>query len=207
MIVVMKKGASADEIQHMVKRIESMGLKAHVIEGTERTVIAAIGEKREQAKHSLEGGPAVDDVLPILAPYKVASREVKPESTVVCTGSLSVGGSRLGIIAGPCSVENEEQILSTAKAVKAAGATALRGGAFKPRTSPYSFQGLQEEGVPYRIAVLLDGNALMQALGLPPGPLVGRLLDAIHEAQGSGEITSRENALDLARRLLSRNAF
>ena len=147
MIVVMKKGASAEEVQHMVERVEAMGLKAHVIEGTERTVIAAIGEKRESAKHSLESGPAVEDVLPILAPYKVASLEVKPERTVVSTGSLSVGGSHLGVMAGPCSVENEEQIFSTARAVKAAGATALRGGAFKPRTSPYSFQGLKEEGL------------------------------------------------------------
>lgn len=147
MIVVMEPDANATHIQHMVQQIEGMGLKAHVIHGTERTVIAAIGEKREQAKESLESGPGVASVVPILAPYKVASREVKSEPTQVVAGSLRCGAGTVGVIAGPCSVENEEQILSTARAVKRAGATALRGGAFKPRTSPYSFQGMKEEGL------------------------------------------------------------
>ena len=147
MIVVMEKGASDEQIQHMVERVEGLGLKSHVIHGTERTVIAAIGEKREQTKESLESGYGVAEVMPILAPYKVASREVKPEPTQVTAGSLVVGNSVLGVIAGPCSVESEEQIIATARAVKAAGATGLRGGAFKPRTSPYSFQGLKEEGL------------------------------------------------------------
>lgn len=147
MIVVMEKGATNDQVQHMVERVEGLGLKAHVIVGTERTVIAAIGEKRSQMKESLESGPGVAEVVPILAPYKVASREVKPEPTQVKVGSLTVGAGVVGVIAGPCSVENEEQILATARGVKAAGATALRGGAFKPRTSPYSFQGLKEEGL------------------------------------------------------------
>ena len=123
-----------------------MGLKAHPIYGTERTVIAAIGEKRDEFRQSLESGPGVAEVVPILAPYKVASREVKPEPTVVRAGSLAVGNSHVGMIAGPCSVESEEQTLATARAVKAAGATALRGGAFKPRTSPYSFQGPEGRG-------------------------------------------------------------
>lgn len=147
MIVVMEKGATADQIQHMAQRIEQLGLKAHVIHGTERTVIAAIGEKRAETKESLESGPGVAEVMPILAPYKVASREVKSEPTQVRAGSLTVGGGICGVIAGPCSVESEEQILNSARAVKAAGATALRGGAFKPRTSPYSFQGMKEEGL------------------------------------------------------------
>jgi 3-deoxy-7-phosphoheptulonate synthase len=147
MIVVMKKGATQAEINQMVRRIEGLGLKAHVIVGTERTVIAAIGEKREETKQSLESGEGVAEVVPILAPYKIASREVKQETTLVKAGSLTVGGRRVGVIAGPCSVENEHQILSTAQAVKQAGATALRGGAFKPRTSPYAFQGLKEEGL------------------------------------------------------------
>lgn len=147
MIVVMQRGASQQQVQHMVERVEGLGLKAHVIVGAERTVIAAVGEKREQMKESLESGPGVAEVLPILAPYKVASREVKPEPTQVVAGSLRVGAGVLGIIAGPCSVESEQQIVSTAKAVKAAGATGLRGGAFKPRTSPYSFQGLKEDGL------------------------------------------------------------
>jgi 3-deoxy-7-phosphoheptulonate synthase len=147
MIVVMEKGASKDQIDHMVQRVEGLGLKAHVIVGAERTVIAAIGEKRSQMKENLESGPGVAEVVPILAPYKVASREVKKEPTQVVAGSLKVGAGVLGVIAGPCSVESKEQILECARAVKEAGATALRGGAFKPRTSPYSFQGMKEEGL------------------------------------------------------------
>ncbi len=147
MIVVMKKEATPKDVQHMVQRIESLGLKAHVIVGTERTVIAAVGDDRKTHKESLESGPGVAEVMPILAPYKVASLEVKREPTTVRAGSLTVGNGTIGVIAGPCSVETEAQILATAQAVKAAGATALRGGAFKPRTSPYSFQGLKEEGL------------------------------------------------------------
>jgi 3-deoxy-7-phosphoheptulonate synthase len=147
MIVVMEPDANAAQIQHMVHQIEGMGLRAHVIHGTERTVIAAIGEKREQAKESLESGAGVAAVVPILAPYKVASREVKAEPTQVVAGSLTVGSGTVGVIAGPCSVESEQQLLETARAVKRAGATALRGGAFKPRTSPYSFQGMKEDGL------------------------------------------------------------
>ena len=147
MIVVMKKGATPEEIQHVIRQVERLGLKAHPIFGTERTVIAAIGEKRDEFRQSLESGPGVAEVVPILAPYKVASREVKSEPTVVLAGSLAVGNSHVGMIAGPCSVEDEEKTIATARAVKAAGATALRGGAFKPRTSPYSFQGLKEEGL------------------------------------------------------------
>ncbi|MCE9552762.1 MAG: 3-deoxy-7-phosphoheptulonate synthase [Planctomycetes bacterium] len=147
MIVVMKQGATPDQVQHMVRQVESLGLKAHVIVGAERTVIAAVGVKRDGNKESLESGPGVAEVVPISAPYKVASREVKPERTVVTAGSLSVGGNQIGVIAGPCSVETEKQILACAVAVREAGATALRGGAFKPRTSPYSFQGLKEDGL------------------------------------------------------------
>ena len=147
MIVVMKNGASSEEIAETVERIKALGLKAHVIEGTERTVVAAIGEKREEMKEALESGGGVEEVMPILAPYKVASLEVKPEPTVVTAGGLSIGGHSVGVIGGPCSVESEEQLMTSAHAVKAAGATALRGGAFKPRTSPYSFQGMKEEGL------------------------------------------------------------
>lgn len=147
MIVVMKKNASPAEVKHVVDLVESMNLKSHVIVGTERTVVAAVGDERKQAKASLEAAPGVAEVVPILAPYKIASRELKPEPTQVVAGSLRVGAGHCGVIAGPCSVESAEQILSSAHAVKAAGATALRGGAFKPRTSPYSFQGLKEEGL------------------------------------------------------------
>jgi 3-deoxy-7-phosphoheptulonate synthase len=147
MIVVMRRGAKEEDVQHMIQQVESLGLKPTVLRGTERTVIAAIGDERQAPVGVLESGPGVDEVLPVLAPYKLASVETKAEPTVVRAGSLTVGGGHLGIIAGPCSVESEEQIVSTAKAVKAAGATALRGGAFKPRTSPYSFQGMKEKGL------------------------------------------------------------
>ncbi len=148
MIVVMRRDAQEQDIQHMIEQVQSLGLKPHVLRGTERTVIAAIGDERAAAGIGvLESGPGVDEVLPVLAPYKLASVETKSEKTVVRAGSLAVGNGHLGIIAGPCSVESEEQIVGTARAIKKAGATALRGGAFKPRTSPYSFQGMKEEGL------------------------------------------------------------
>src|SRR3990170_2375143 len=148
MIVVMRRDAKEEDVQHMIKQVESLGLKPHVLRGTERTVIAAIGDERAAASVGvLESGRGVDEVLPVLAPYKLASLETRSEPTVIRAGSLTIGGGHLGVIAGPCSVESEEQIVATARAVKKAGATALRGGAFKPRTSPYSFQGLKEEGL------------------------------------------------------------
>jgi 3-deoxy-7-phosphoheptulonate synthase len=147
MIVVMRRNAPEQDIQHMIKQVESLGLKPTVLRGTERTVIAAIGDERNAPAGILESGPSVDEVLPVLAPYKIASLETKSEPTVVRAGSLTIGGGHLGVIAGPCSVENEEQIVASAHAIKKSGATALRGGAFKPRTSPYSFQGLKEEGL------------------------------------------------------------
>jgi len=147
MIVVMKPGSSQKQIDHMIERIEEMGLRSHVIVGTDRTVIAALGEKRDGAKQALETGEGVEKVVPILAPYKMASTEVKKERTVVKSHDLKVGNCHIGIIAGPCSVESREQILEVAHIVKEAGAAGLRGGAFKPRTSPYSFQGLKEKGL------------------------------------------------------------
>ncbi len=147
MIVVMKRHATEDMVQKMAARVEAMGLKAHVIVGTERTVIAAIGEKRNGERETLESCEEVEKVVPILAPYKVASREIKGEGTVVQARDLRLGGGHIGVIAGPCSVECEDQIMECAAQVKAIGAKGLRGGAFKPRTSPYSFQGLKEEGL------------------------------------------------------------
>lgn len=147
MIVVMKPGASQPQIDHVVQSIEQLGLRSHVIVGTERTVIAALGEKRDGAKQALETGEGVEKVVPILAPYKMASTEVKKEPSVIKVRDLVVGGGHIGVIAGPCSVESRQQILDIAHRVKEAGATGLRGGAFKPRTSPYSFQGLKEKGL------------------------------------------------------------
>jgi 3-deoxy-7-phosphoheptulonate synthase len=181
MIVVMKQGAPQADIEHVVGQVHRLGLKAHVIVGEERTVIAVVGQEREEAKASLESGPSVSEVLPILAPYKIASREVKREPTVVRAGSLAVGNHRIGVIAGPCSVESEEQILSTAHAVKAAGATALRGGAFKPRTSPYAFQGLKEEGLKL-LAAARDATGLAvvtEVMSTDDVPLVARYADVL----------------------------
>lgn len=147
MIVVMKPNTSSEETAVAAKTIERMGFKTHIIVGTERTVIAAIGDDRQGDQATIESSPHVEKVLPILAPYKIASRETRTEPTVVRARDLVIGGGHIGVIAGPCSVENEEQILDSARKVKAAGATGLRGGAFKPRTSPYAFQGLKDVGL------------------------------------------------------------
>lgn len=147
MIVVMKKGSSPEAIAAMTARVEDLGMKAHVIEGTERTVIAAVGSESDNVRQTLAAYEEVEQVVAILAPYKIASREAKSEPTVVQTGSLTVGNGTVGIIAGPCSVEGEKDIIEIARIVKESGATALRGGAFKPRTSPYSFQGYKKEGL------------------------------------------------------------
>jgi 3-deoxy-7-phosphoheptulonate synthase len=147
MIVVMKPFASQEMIDRMSKRVEGLGMKPHVIVGVERTVIAATGSERDGVQAELEACEEVEKVMPILAPYKIASRETRRDPTIVTAGSLTVGGGQIGVIAGPCSVESEEQIMLVAAQVKEAGATALRGGAFKPRTSPYAFQGMKEAGL------------------------------------------------------------
>lgn len=147
MIVVMQAGASKAQINSVIEHIEALGLASNVIVGTERTVVAALGEKRDGAKESLETIEGVEKVVPILAPYKMASTEVKKEPTRIEVLGLKVGAGHVGVIAGPCSVESREQILEVAHIVREAGATGLRGGAFKPRTSPYSFQGLKEKGL------------------------------------------------------------
>ncbi|MBX9678143.1 MAG: 3-deoxy-7-phosphoheptulonate synthase [Gemmataceae bacterium] len=147
MIVVMKAGAKPHEVDHVVQEVERLGLKSHIIVGSDRTVIAALGEKRDGAKQALETAAGVEKVMPILAPYKMASTEVKKEPTIVPSLGLKVGGGTIGVIAGPCSVESKEQILQVARIVREAGAAGLRGGAFKPRTSPYSFQGMKEKGL------------------------------------------------------------
>ena len=128
MIVVLKPGVKQETVDTLARRIEEMGLKAHVIVGTERTVIAAIGEKRNGEQQTLEAYEEVDKVIPILAPYKVASLEIKAEPTVVQARDLVIGGGHIGVIAGPCSVESEEQIMQVAVQIKEAGATGLRGG-------------------------------------------------------------------------------
>ncbi len=181
MIVVMEPNATDADVEATVQRVESMGLKANVIVGTERTVVAAIGDKREHFKESIESSSGVSAVVPIAAPYKMASREVKQHASQVRVLDFVAGAGEVGMIAGPCSVENEEQILSTARAVKAAGATGLRGGAFKPRTSPYSFQGLKEDGLKMLAAARDETNLAIftEVMGTDDVDLVARYADVL----------------------------
>jgi len=149
MIIVMKPHATKEQIQHVIDLVREFGLKDHPIYGTDRTVIACIGDKRGVDKGAIENAPMVEKIMPILSPYKMASREVRQERTEIAIGpsGATLGGQTVGVIAGPCAVESLEQLMQTARAVKEAGAIALRGGAWKPRTSPYDFQGLQQEGL------------------------------------------------------------
>ncbi len=149
MVVVMKAGASQEQVDHVVGLVREMGLREHVIVGTERTVVACIGDDRQKDRTKFETIDGVDRVVPILAAYKMASREVQKERTTIPVNGMRLGGNRVGVIAGPCSVESRSQLLEIAHGVKEAGAAGLRGGAFKPRTNPYAFQGLAEEGLEY----------------------------------------------------------
>jgi 3-deoxy-7-phosphoheptulonate synthase len=148
MIVVMKPDASQDQIDYVVQEVRGMGLKDQIIKGSELSVVAVIGDDRKKDRQLFETLPGVDKVVEILAPYKLSSIEVKPERTqVALNAECVIGGRAVHVIAGPCSVESEQQILTAARGVRAAGATALRGGAWKPRTNPYSFQGHGEDGL------------------------------------------------------------
>jgi 3-deoxy-7-phosphoheptulonate synthase len=149
MIVVLEPGISQVDQQKVIDRIESFGLKAHVSVGKERTVIGAIGDERLLADQTLESFPGVEKVIPILKPYKLVSREFQPEDTVIDVLGEKIGGVKIQVAAGPCSVESQAQVLDSAIPVKEAGAAFLRGGAFKPRTSPYTFQGLGHDGLAY----------------------------------------------------------
>ena len=149
MIIVMRSTATRGDIDQVVERITQHGLKPHISKGVERTIIGAIGDERILRNVPFQALPGVEEVLPILKPFKLASRDFKIDSSVVEVNGVAVGGERLAVIAGPCSVEGREMLLDTARVVKEAGASLLRGGAFKPRTSPYSFQGLGEEALRY----------------------------------------------------------
>ena len=148
MVIVMQIGVQRKQIEAVIDRVRELGYTPHPIYGTELTVIAAIGDERGKAQlQVLESMPGVDKVVPILQPFKLSGREFKPETTIIKVEGIEIGGEEIIIMAGPCSVESREQILEVAFAVKEAGAKIFRGGAFKPRTSPYSFQGLGEEGL------------------------------------------------------------
>ena len=147
MLIVMNSVATAEDVRRVVEAVESLGLQAHPIPGAERTAIGITGNRGAVESAAFENLPGVAEVIPVTAPYKLVSREAKREDTVVSIGGVPVGGSRVAVIAGPCAVESEKQALDIARKVCAAGATLYRGGAFKPRTSPYSFQGLGEPGL------------------------------------------------------------
>jgi 3-deoxy-7-phosphoheptulonate synthase len=180
-IVVMKSDATEEQIQHMVGHIRELGMTPQVIVGTHQTVIAALGDERVGLVEELEPGPGVEKVLPIMAPYKRASSELKSERTVVKARGLEVGGVRVAMIAGPCSVESEPQIVGLARRLKELGATGLRGGAFKPRTSPYSFQGHKEEGLKMLAAARdATGLAVVTEVMAPEHvPMVAKYADVL----------------------------
>jgi 3-deoxy-7-phosphoheptulonate synthase len=170
LLIVMSAHATADQVEEIVARLEESGASAHVSAGREATVIGAIGERDQLAALPLEGFPGVEQVLPILKPYKLVSRELSPDPTVINVDGRRIGDGYFGLIAGPCTVEYREQTLETARVVADAGATMLRGGAFKPRTSPYTFQGLGDEA----LAILREAR---DETGLP---LVTELMDPRH---------------------------
>ncbi|MDV2502707.1 MAG: 3-deoxy-7-phosphoheptulonate synthase [bacterium] len=149
MIIIMKPDATEEHLQSLTERLESLGIKVHISKGVDRTVVGAIGDTTILREEPIEVFPGVEMVQPIMQPFKLAGREVHPENTVIEVGPITIGGERIHVMAGPCSVEGREVLLETARECQAAGATILRGGAFKPRTSPYSFQGLGEEGLKF----------------------------------------------------------
>ena len=167
MMIVMEEGATSEDVQRILELLETAGARGHVSNGDVVTVIGVMGERDVVAGLPLEAYPGVAQVLPILRPYKLVSREFRHTDTVITVGGTSIGGGHVALIAGPCSVESREQLLEAAVVAKQAGATMLRGGAYKPRTSPYAFQGLGEEGL----------EILAEARELTGLPIVTELMD------------------------------
>lgn len=181
MLVVMRQDATREQIGAVERAIEARGFKAHPIPGAQRTAIGITGNRGAVDRPVFESLPGVLEVIPVTHAYKLVSREVKPESTVVRIGGVPIGGERLAVAAGPCAVESLEQTLTVARAVKAAGASLLRGGAFKPRTSPYAFQGLGEEGLRILAAAREETGlpVVTEAIDAESVDLVERYADAI----------------------------
>jgi len=167
MMIVMKASATEDQVQAVIERIESCGAKAHPSRGEEVTVIGAVGDREHVARLGLEGAPGVEQVVPILKPYKLASSQMR-EPSVLEIGGRRIGGDHFSLIAGPCTVESRDQVMTAARAVAASGGSLFRGGAYKPRSSPYSFQGLGQEG----LRLLAEAR---EETGLP---IVTELMDA-----------------------------
>jgi 3-deoxy-7-phosphoheptulonate synthase len=146
-IIILRSDVSEDQLQHVLETVESLGFRTHLSRGTYRTIIGLIGDETKISPEPLKAIPGVADVVPVLPPYKLASREAHPQPSIVSVKGVKIGGGHLAMIAGPCSVEEPERMNAIAGAIKEAGANILRGGAYKPRTSPYAFQGLGEEGL------------------------------------------------------------
>ncbi len=184
MIIVMAQGATEKQIQEVIKRLEARGYGHHISRGVERTIIGAIGaneREKQQIAEQLSQLPGVERVVPILKPYKLVSRDHHPQGSTVRIGAAKFGPGLLGIIAGPCTIESEKQLREAARAVKEAGAHVLRGGAFKPRTSPYDFQGLRDEGVKMlaEIGQEVGLPTITEAMDPRQVELVAELCDAI----------------------------
>jgi len=167
MIIVLKPGTPDNEVNHVIEKVEKAGLKPHVSKGIERTLIMVIGDDRILAELPIESMPGVEKVMSVLQPFKLVSKEFQKEPTVIKVRDVEIGGNKLVVMAGPCSVESREALLEVAKKVKEAGATILRGGAFKPRTSPYAFQGMGEDGL----------KILSEARDLTGLPIVTEVMD------------------------------
>lgn len=167
MLIVMRDHASPEQVQHIVDHLHAAGAETHLSQGEVKTVIGVVGERELVYSLEMEGFPGVSEVIRVLKPYKLVGRDFQAEDTVVRVGTAEIGGGTFGVIAGPCSVESREQMMAVAKSVKASGATMLRGGAYKPRTSPYAFQGMG-----------LDGLKLLREAGDSAGlPVVTEVLD------------------------------
>lgn len=181
MIVVMKDNAREQDINKVIARIKELGYTPHPSQGVEKMIIGIIGiHNREELIESLGAYQGIDKMIPIMEPYKLAGRTFKNENTTIKIGDkVTIGGQNIVLIAGPCAIESEEQVISTARAVKAGGAQILRGGAFKPRTSPYSFQGLQEEGLKMmkRAAAATDLQVITEVVDPRDVELVGKYAD------------------------------
>ncbi len=181
MLIVMDRSATDEDVGRVVHAAERLGLKAHPIPGAQRTAIGLTGNKGTIGPAAFENLPGVFEVIPVSHPYKLVSREFHPDDTVVSIGGVEIGGNRLAVMAGPCAVESLDQTVAIAKAVREAGATILRGGAFKPRTSPYSFQGLGEEGLRI-LAAARDATGLAvvtEVLDTSTVDLVARFADGL----------------------------
>jgi 3-deoxy-7-phosphoheptulonate synthase len=181
MIVVMRSDATENDITRVSERIKELGFEPHLSRGVERTVIGVIGHEFPELQGMIEALYGVEEVFPILKPYKLASRDFQPANTTITVGDVIVGGNSLVVIAGPCAVETKEQMMETARAVKAAGASVLRGGAYKPSTSPYNFRGLGEEGLRYLAEARSETGLPVITEVLTPGDvdLVSRYADIL----------------------------